>query len=150
MVARATKPDGYRIGELARATGFSAKTLRYYDEIGLLHPQARTASGYRLYGEDAIERLRFVENAQSIGLSLNDIKQIISISDSGEAPCTHVAAVVDRELTKVSAQLKRLNATQTALRLLKRRLAPAAEHGVATTQPGCHCISEPATLTKRH
>ena len=143
-VARATNrnADSLRVGELARATGFTAKTIRYYDEIGLVTPSVRSASGYRLYNRDAVERLRFVANARGLGLSLGDIRSILDITDSGEAPCGHVLSIVDRELAQVSAQLRRLHALQGDLTSLRGRLAGELAAGSNNDgRPGCRCLA---------
>lgn len=129
-----------RIGQLARAAGFSEKTLRYYDQIGLLRPAGRTASGYRIYGAAAIERLRFVRSAQDLGLSLSDIQGILEISDGGRAPCRHVLALVERDLDKIDAQLKRLRELRRELAGAKARLDEALMEG--GIEPGrCRCLA---------
>ena len=68
-----------RIGELAERAGTSVKTIRYYDRVGVLAPSARSASGYRLYSEDALDRYRFVRAAQAVGLRLGEIREIIAL-----------------------------------------------------------------------
>jgi DNA-binding transcriptional MerR regulator len=68
-----------RIGELADLTGTTTKTIRYYESIGLLAEPGRTASGYREYGEGAVERLRFVREAQASGLTLTEIKSVLEL-----------------------------------------------------------------------
>jgi len=132
-------PAQLRIGELARATGFSDKTLRFYDEIGLLRPSGRTPAGYRLYDGASAERLRFVRQAQALGLKLDDIRTILEIADAGRVPCEHVLAVVDRELARVDDQMRRLRSLRRDLAALRGRLGDAlASGGVA---PGrCPCF----------
>lgn len=76
-----------RIGQLANRTGFTPKTLRYYEELGLVQPDGRSESGYRLYSDAAIDRLRFVNRARAVGLRLEDIRRILEISDEGRTPC---------------------------------------------------------------
>ncbi len=67
------------IGEVARITGFSTKTLRYYEEVGLVRPASRTEAGYRLYGEPEVARLEFIKQAKRIGLTLKEIKELIDL-----------------------------------------------------------------------
>lgn len=67
-----------RIGELAERAGVSAKAIRYYEQIGILTPPERDASGYRAFGEAALGRLGFVRAAQALGLTLGEIRQIIT------------------------------------------------------------------------
>ncbi|MHB8685217.1 MAG: MerR family transcriptional regulator [Dehalococcoidia bacterium] len=132
-----------RIGQLARAAGFTEKALRFYDEIGLLRPSGRSASGYRLYDEQAIERLRFVRKAQGLGLSLDDMRTILEIGDEGRVPCGHVVSVVDRELERVDAQMRRLRSLRRDLVILRERLNDGIASG--TAKPGrCeHLVSAP-------
>ena len=72
-----------KIGEFARLTGVAARTLRFYEEKGLIDPAARTAAGYRLYGPEEAARLAFVKRAKRLGLSLDEIKELTDlINDS--------------------------------------------------------------------
>jgi DNA-binding transcriptional MerR regulator len=79
--------DGYRISQLAERAGVPATTLRFYESAGLL-PAGRTASGYRIYGEDAIERLGFIGAAKRLGLSLEEIAELLEVWETG--PCADV------------------------------------------------------------
>ncbi|MGH3981421.1 MAG: MerR family transcriptional regulator [Pseudonocardiaceae bacterium] len=74
-----------RIGQLAAQTGVSTKTIRYYEDIGVLHAPPRAPSGYRDYSDDAAPRLRFVRAAQSVGLTLGEIREVLAFRDRGEA-----------------------------------------------------------------
>src|SRR3970040_926658 len=82
------------IGRLAERVGLQAKTLRYYDRVGLLPPATRTAAGYRLYDDSAARRLQFIRRAKALGISLAGIKRILAVRDEGGAPCAHVLGVV--------------------------------------------------------
>ena len=130
-----------RIGQLAGATGTPPKTLRYYEEIGLLQPDGRTGSGYRLYAGEAVDRLRFVRRAKSLGLSLKDIGEILAITDAGRAPCEHVVGVVDRELGRIADQMAALKALRKDLTSLRTQLTGALASGA--TKPGklCPCLA---------
>ncbi len=97
-----------RIGELAGRLGLNAKTVRYYESIGLLPMPPRTAAGYRQYGDADLERLRFVLKARTLGLSLEEIRDILTLRREGVAPCRHVAALVEQKLAAVDAQLRAL------------------------------------------
>jgi len=90
-----------RIGEVAAAVGLNPKTLRYYEEIGLLPPPPRTATGYRLYDEEAAERLRFILQARAVGLTLEEISEIMRLRGDGQEPCAHVLALLDRKLMAI-------------------------------------------------
>lgn len=75
------------ISQVAKATGLPTKTIRYYEQIGVLPAPRRTASGYRQYDQNGVERLRFVRQARSLGLPLRDVRALIGILD-GRARAT--------------------------------------------------------------
>ena len=133
-----------RIGPLAAKTGFTPKTLRYYEGIGVMRPDARSGPGYRLYRDAAIERLRFVRRARGLGLRLEDIARILEISDEGRVPCEHVMEVVDRELTRIAEQLEKLHQFRDGLLALRSRMT--ASLGSENTRPGevCRCFRDDA------
>ncbi|MHB8330749.1 MAG: heavy metal-responsive transcriptional regulator [Candidatus Dormibacteria bacterium] len=110
-----------RIGELAERAGTSVKTIRYYDRIGVLRPEERSESGYRLYGEDALDRYRFVRAAQAVGLRLGEIREIIALRDLGETPCAFVVDLIGRRAAELDAQIADLAALREELRTLDRR-----------------------------
>jgi len=131
-----------RIGQLANKTGFTPKTLRYYEDLGLVRPDGRSESGYRLYGDAAVERLRFVNRARALGLRLEDIRRILEISDEGRMPCEHVQAVVDRELDRIGTQMKSLEELRNGLVGLRFRMADALASGAARPGQQCPCFKE--------
>lgn len=128
-----------RIGELAAQTGVSTKTIRYYEDIGIMPAPPRGSSGYREYSDDAHVRLGFVRAAQSVGLTLGEIREVLAVRDRGEAPCTHVRRLVERH----AAELAERMAALTAMREDLERLARRARATSATTTTGsafCHII----------
>lgn len=103
--------QGLLIGEVARRSGVNAKTLRYYEGIGLLAPPVRAPSGYRDYDEEVLDRLRFIRSAQAVGLSLGEIRSVIALRDEGQPPCGHVLELLRARaeaLERTIAQLKTL------------------------------------------
>ena len=110
-----------KIGELAERAGTSVKTIRYYDRVGVLSPSERSASGYRLYGEDALDRYRFVSAAQAAGLRLGEIREVIGLRDRGETPCRFVAELIARRAVELDARIAELEALRDELRGLARR-----------------------------
>lgn len=97
-----------RIGELAARTRMAPSTLRYYEQRGLLRPPERTPAGYRSYGDEAAQRLEFIERARAAGLTLTQIAQILDIRDSGASPCAHVQGLLDRRIVEIDEQLAQL------------------------------------------
>ena len=118
-----------RIGELADQAGVTAKTIRYYESIGVMREPGRTPSGYRDYGEDALERLRFVRDAQATGLSLAEIQSVLELKDTGARTCAHTTALLTAHLSELDDQIARLLETREQLVALAERgagLDPAA------------------------
>jgi MerR family transcriptional regulator, copper efflux regulator len=109
------------IGELAGHTGTSTKTLRFYEDEGLLPAPARTPSGYRDYPAEAVERVAFIRDAQRAGFTLRQIGQILHIRDAGQPPCQHVGQLVAQRLAEVEQRLTELRQTRAELRELARR-----------------------------
>lgn len=110
------------IGELATATGVSTKTLRFYETDGLLPEPERTPAGYRDYTDTAIDRVRFIRQAKAAGLTLAQIREILTIRDGGEPPCEHVADLVDQRIEQLDLRLAELEHTRTELLALQARL----------------------------
>ncbi|MGI8793758.1 MAG: heavy metal-responsive transcriptional regulator [Acidimicrobiales bacterium] len=127
-----------KIGELAGASGVSAKTIRFWEAEGLLPEPARTDSGYRNYEETAADRLRFIRQAQTAGLTLGQIRQILDVSDDGAAPCKHVAAAVAQRLGEVEERIAELEATRRHLRRLGTK---AAKQDPALCEGFCSIIA---------
>ncbi len=111
-----------RIGEVADATGVTAKTLRFYESDGLLPEPARTSGGYRDYPTEAVGRVTFIRRAQAAGLTLAQIREILAVRDHGHPPCEHVAALVERRLHDVDRRLEELQGTRRELLALRQRL----------------------------
>ena len=108
-----------KIGELARATGTTTKTVRFYEQGGLLPDPPRSASGYRAYGLGDVERLEFILKAKRLGLSLEEIKGVLQLSDRDEPTCVHVKALLDekiRRLERVVRDLREIRVELLALR----------------------------------
>jgi DNA-binding transcriptional MerR regulator len=131
-----------RIGELAAESGVSAKTIRFWESAGLLPDPARTASGYRDYDPDAADRLRFIRHAQTAGLTLAEIRQVVSISDDGQPPCNHVTELIHSHLTEVEHRIRELVETQ---QLLERLASRAADQDPDECNGYCAILQPPAT-----
>ena len=128
-----------RIGEVAAEAGVPAKTIRFWEDEGLVPAPGRTPSGYRDYGPEVVERLVFVRHAQAGGLTLGQIRQVLEIGDSGDAPCEHVGRVVADRLAEVETRIAELAETRRHLQALARRAAsqdPADCRGYCTIITG--------------
>lgn len=98
------------MAELGAAVGLSPDTVRYYERIGLLPPPARTPAGYRAYDAAAVDRLKFIQGAQRLGLRLRDIADLLDIRDTGVCPCEPAEQVLRWRLAEVDAEIARLGA----------------------------------------
>ena len=110
------------IGTLAQHSGLPIKTIRYYEEVGLLPRPSRTPAGYRLYAPETADRLLFIKKAQNLGLRLQDIKEILDLADRGRCPCGHVQRVLRQRLAELKTKIQ-------DLRLLERRIEHAVRRG---------------------
>lgn len=130
-----------KIGELGDRCAVTAKTIRYYESIGLLDEPSRTASGYRDYAEDAVERLQFIRDAQATGLSLAEVASVLELKGAGERSCTHTMALIENHVSSIDAQIEQLTAARQELAALAARgrsLDPAS----CTDPNRCQIISD--------
>jgi len=111
------------IGDLATQAGLSAKAIRFYEQAGLLPQPPRTSGGYRDYPLGAVDRLAFIRHAQAAGFTLADIRSVLTIRDSGQAPCQHVSVLIDEHLARVERRIAEITRARDALRDLQRRAA---------------------------
>lgn len=114
------------IGDLAAELRINPRTIRYYERIGLLPEPERSPSGYRRYSAHDAERLKFILKAKTIGLSLDEIRDVLVLRDAGQAPCKHVAAVIDEKVRAIDVQIR-------ALQDLKKELLTLSRVAKATT-----------------
>jgi DNA-binding transcriptional MerR regulator len=97
-----------KVGELAARMGVGVQTLHYYERLGLLPKPGRSASNYRLYSPDALRRLVFIKKAQALGFALEEIKEIFSMRQRGNAPCRPVVEIGKRHLRELDARIAEL------------------------------------------
>jgi len=106
----------YTIGQLARAAGVPTSTVRYYERIGLLRPSGRTTGNYRVYGEDALERLRFIRAAQAAGFTLEDIATLLGLRDGSTAASQAVQTLIEERLSDVEKRMADARHVQSVLK----------------------------------
>ncbi|NIR43469.1 MAG: heavy metal-responsive transcriptional regulator [Gammaproteobacteria bacterium] len=109
---------GYRIGDIARLSGLSVDTLRYYEKTGVLPPVARTTGGTRLYTERDLGRVRFIRRAQAMGFSLAEIGQLLRMRDNPAGARAEVRTLTRERLAEVESRLEQLEFLRDELRLL--------------------------------
>ncbi|MGQ0714303.1 MAG: heavy metal-responsive transcriptional regulator [Gemmatimonadaceae bacterium] len=116
-------PKGMLAGQVARELGIGVQTLHYYEREGLIPPPSRTASRYRIYDASLVDRVRFVRKAQSLGLTLDEIKEIVGLAERGTCPCGHVHNALAERLKDVDERLKELRSFRAELAALVNRAA---------------------------
>jgi MerR family mercuric resistance operon transcriptional regulator len=111
-----------RIGELAKKVGITTQAIRYYERVGLFENPARNSSGYRIYEDHAVDFLKFVKKAQSLGFNLQEIKTIWNIVSSGKKPCGYVLKQTENRLREVDKRMEDLQELRLLLlNILKQR-----------------------------
>lgn len=100
--------DRLTIGQVARLSGVSRDTIRYYERLGLMPRPARTPGGYRLFPATAVNRLALVRNAQRFGFTLREIAGFLRVRDSGGKPCRDVRTAARRRLDALEQQIAEL------------------------------------------
>jgi Cd(II)/Pb(II)-responsive transcriptional regulator len=109
-----------RIGTLAKQTGCSVETIRYYERQGLLAPTARTEGNYRVYSDADVERLCFIRDCRSLDMTLQEIEKLLSFRDAPEEYCTDVNELLDGHIRHVTARIAELQTLEQQLHKLRR------------------------------
>lgn len=145
MPATATAPDAtpstggaadYGIGEICKLTGLSARTVRYYEEVGLLADVRRRAGGRRVYGDDAVERLRFIGRLKTLGLSLQEIKQLndlYALAGSTQAMLGHLHGVLGEHLGELEGRIESLTTLRDEMQGYRDHVARRLEGAAPDT-----------------
>lgn len=106
----------HRIGELAAASGLTPDTLRYYERLELLPPPPRTSGRFRMYPPGTLQRLRFIRQAQTLGLTLHEIQDLVSCQDQrGLRQCRRVRDLLRTKLAQLQAKLSELEEFRSTL-----------------------------------
>jgi len=103
------------IGKLARQVGLGVEPLRYYERRGLIEPRRRTDAGYRLYHADAEQRLRFIRRAQALGFSLDEVAELLSLSDRPGESAAEVKRLAQTKIEDIDSRIRDLERMKSAL-----------------------------------
>jgi MerR family transcriptional regulator, copper efflux regulator len=114
-------------GAFASLHWIMVHTIRFYEQSGLLPAPHRTPAGYRSYDQDAVTRLRFVRSAQTLGLSLAEIAEVLRIRDYQGPPCSYVAELLETHISALDTRIKELRCATNS--------APAAPSATSRTRP---------------
>lgn len=129
------------IGQASRRSGFSIKTLRFYERRGLFAPATRSAGGYRLFTEADLRRLEFVRQAKALGLTLDEIQELMKATRERTCAMTRplLLQVLDRRISDTSRQIKALSELRRTLQRSRRALSrrPPTDHRLGY----CSCLS---------
>jgi DNA-binding transcriptional MerR regulator len=129
------------VGKVAERTGTSADTIRYYDRLGLLPEPDRTPAGYRVYGDDVVEHLELIRQAQRLGLKLAEIRELLQVRRDGLCPCGHARALLERRAEELDRELAVLTRLREDLRRMLDEPSPAGS--------GWSCAGGPIPLGRR-
>lgn len=135
-----------KIGQMARLVGMATSAIRFYEEEGLIPEPARTSSGYREYDPSVLDRLAFIRAGQAVGLTLGQLRGVLQIRDRGQAPCSHVADLIDDRISDIDQRiddLKKLRRDLVPLAGEAKRLDPAE----CTPESVCRILTAPTRPT---
>ena len=113
------------IGKLAEVASTKVQTIRYYEEIGLITPSARSEGGHRLYEPEDVKRLKFIRHARELGFNIEEIRELLHLSDTPDTSCAAVDAIARSHLEQVELRLKKLQALRREL----KRMVDECSHG---------------------
>ncbi len=128
-----------RIGELADQAGVTTKTLRFYEQAGVLPPPDRTSAGYRDYDETVLDVLRFVRAAQAAGLTLAQVRDVIAVRGSDVLPCQHVLDLLDGHARELDERIAGLLVTRAEVERLRQR-SETLDRRKCAQSPVCYVI----------
>lgn len=117
------------IGQAAKQSGLTSKAIRLYERQGLLGPAERTDSGYRTYGPEELDVLRFIRQSKAVGLRLEEIRRIIDLQRSGRQPCTAVIDLLNSRLVDIDRTMGDLKALRATMAAALARAEEAASSG---------------------
>lgn len=107
---------GLGIGELARAAATKVQTIRYYEEIGLISPLERTEGGHRVYGSEHSRRLKFIRHARELGFGIDEIRELLKLSDNPHMSCSTADRIASGHLEQVELRITKLRALRKELK----------------------------------
>jgi DNA-binding transcriptional MerR regulator len=138
-----------KISELAGRTDTTTKTLRFYEDAGLIPKPPRAANGYRDYDPTIITRIQFIKAGQAVGLTLAEIRDILTIRDDGRAPCNAAIELLDAQLRDITQRIRELRALKRDLAQLRER---ALDLDPADCAPDsvCHIINPGPCTCESH
>ena len=117
------------IGQLSKAVNVPTSTVRYYERTGLLNPTARTDGNYRMYGSEALERLRFIRAAQGVGFTLEDVSELLQFRNDDADPCGEVQGIIGERLVELDERIADMRHLRTVMKSYLKRCRADHEDG---------------------
>ena len=131
-----------RIQSASQQSGVSSQTIRYYESVNLLPKPNREVNGYRSYSETDVERIRFVAGARQLGLSIDDIREVLALRDTDEAPCRTVLAMLKQKANEIHQRIIELKRLESELNRLHQLGLTFPEEDILGKQCVCHLVRE--------
>jgi Cu(I)-responsive transcriptional regulator len=116
---------GMAIGQLAKTASTKVQTIRYYEEIGLIQPFMRTEGGHRVYGPADAKRLKFIRHARELGFGIEEIRELLKLSDNPRMSCSSADHIASSHLQQVELRITKLKALRKEL----KRMVEECDHG---------------------
>ena len=135
-----------QIGKVAQTLGVNPKTIRYYEEIGVIPEAPRNSAGYRLYDRADFDRLSFILRARSLDFSLDDIGEILALREDGEAPCMYVTGLVDNRISDIDARIEGLEQLRHELEDIREEAQSLPREVIVGKDCICHLIENQALV----
>ncbi len=129
--------NGKQIGAVAVELGVNPKTIRYYEGIGLIPAPRRSSGGYRVYNQSDIDRISFILRARSLDFSLENISDILTLRQSGKAPCSYVLNLIEKEISAIDKKILSFNRLRNELTDIRNQAASFPE--LENIDRGCTC-----------
>jgi MerR family transcriptional regulator, copper efflux regulator len=123
------------IGDAARASGVTAKMIRYYESVGLLAPKARTTGGYRVYGTDEVHSLRFIRQARRLGFLVDDIRKLLALWQDRSRASAEVKSIALEHVAELNRRIAELTS-------MRDTLVHLADHCHGDSRPECPILEE--------
>ncbi|MCP4318255.1 MAG: Cu(I)-responsive transcriptional regulator [Hyphomicrobiales bacterium] len=124
----------FTIGDAARASGLPTKTVRYYADVGLVKPDARSQSGYRLYGQSELRKLMFVRRARAFGFSVDECRELLGLYEDRDRPSREVKKLALQRISEIEKKMEELQ-------FLHHELTHLADACRGDDRPDCPILS---------
>ncbi|MFN8006776.1 MAG: heavy metal-responsive transcriptional regulator [Terriglobia bacterium] len=134
--------QGIQIGQLAKQTGLSIDTIRFYERQGLLKQPSRSKGGFRLFSADDLQKLIFIRRSQLLGFSLGEIRELLVLRDEKTQACQHVRDLLNQKLVTVRAKIEELRKLEVELRSALTKCNREMKKMPASHDIGCPVLEE--------